>query len=99
MNERKVVALSLVLLFCLLLTGVVLAAPNQTVNRFVIAAGGWHVETASHTLDGTIGQPVVGVSSNGAYELGAGFWGGMGTLAGGGEYTIYLPLVLRNHIP
>jgi hypothetical protein len=58
----------------LLLTGIVQAAVTQTVDWRVIGGGGGHAEAAPYALDGTIGQAVVGVDSNGPYDLCAGFW-------------------------
>ena len=48
-----------------------------------------------YALAGTVGQPDPGLLVGGDYTLGGGFWGG-GALAG--EYTAYLPLVVR-HAP
>jgi len=47
---------------------------------------------AGYTLSGSIGQPDADVWSGGSYTLSGGFWGG-----GGVQYTVYLPVVLRNH--
>jgi len=75
----------------LLLAGVILANGTPSIDRYVIGGGGGHSEAAPYTLDGTIGQPVVGLASGDGYELCSGFW--CGAAAG---YEIYLPLVLRN---
>lgn len=47
-----------------------------------------------YTLGSTTGQPDAGVMKGGDYTIGGGFWGG--GAAGGAEYDVYLPLVLRN---
>lgn len=94
-TQRRIVVV-LVLLGSLALVGAVLAAPTATiVDRYVIGGGGGPQEAGIYTLNGTIGQPVVGAIGNTPYELGAGFWGGMGAVAGGAN-RIYLPLVVRN---
>ena len=55
--------------------------------------GGGNSNGGGYALAGTIGQPEPGLLGGGGYNLGGGFWGG-GALAG--EYTAYLPLVMRN---
>ena len=74
----------------LLLAGVALAANGYEISLYVIGGGGGRSEAAPYTLDGTIGQAVVGVVGNSPYELCAGFWCGMG------GHEVFLPLVLRN---
>ena len=87
-------SLALSVLIVLLLTGTALSASNAPgvyeMQRHVIAGGGGHSEAGGFTLDGTVGQAVVGVTSQEAYTLCSGFWCGMG------RYTVHLPLVLRN---
>lgn len=56
---------------------------------------GGRVEAGGYALNYTIGQPVVGVNSEGDYALCAGFWCG-GEAEAAPEYEIYLPLVVRN---
>jgi len=75
----------------LLLAGVILANGTPSIDRYVIGGGGGHSEATPYALDGTIGQPVVGLASGDGYELCSGFWCGAAV-----EYKIYLPLVLRN---
>jgi hypothetical protein len=99
MKTKREIIIVLVLLSGLLLAGVVLAAPNATsLDRYVIGGGGGHAEGGIYMLEGTIGQPVVGGISSAPYELGAGFWGGLGA-AGGAVYGIYLPLIVRSDSP
>lgn len=90
----KRATLFLALIALILVTGIVLAGTTQTpaIDWWVIGGGGDHLEQGIYTLDNTIGQPVVGVVSNGNYELCAGFWCGTAP----GEYEIYLPVLLRN---
>ncbi len=84
---------ALVLAALLLVTSVVLAANGYEISRYVIGGGGRHSEADPYTLDATVGQAVVGVTSSDSYELCAGFWCGMG------EYKVYLPIILRNFTP
>jgi hypothetical protein len=94
-NKRMMVVLAL--LSSLLLVTAVLAAPTATtVDRYVVGGGGGAAEAGSFTLNGTIGQPVVGGTGSDPYELGSGFWGGMGAVAGA-QYHIYLPMVMHNY--
>jgi hypothetical protein len=86
----------LALLGSLLLVTAVLAAPTATtVDRYVIGGGGGDAGVGVLALSGTIGQPVVGGVGNDPYELGSGFWGGMGMVAVA-PYQIYLPVVTRS---
>jgi hypothetical protein len=74
----------------LIIISVVLAAPNAvTIDRYVIGGGGGRSTVGIYTLNGTIGQPVTGKSTN-SITLCSGFW--CGILPG---HTIYLPLVLN----
>ncbi len=94
MKTKRLVFLLIALLCALLILNVPLdnasAAVLQTVDWSVIAGGGGHAESGIYTLDGTIGQPVVGVASNTSNEIGSGFWSGISTLA-----RLYLPLIMR----
>jgi hypothetical protein len=83
----------LILVTFLLLAGTVLASNGPEIPRYVIGSGGGHVEAGNSTLDGTIGQAVVGVVSHAPYELCSGFWC-RGAVV---EYKIYLPIILRNY--
>jgi hypothetical protein len=89
-NIRKA-SILLISAALLLLTSVALANGTPSVDWWVIGGGGGHAETAPYALDGTVGQPLVGVVSNTPYQLCFGFWGG------GAEYKIYLPVILRNY--
>ena len=93
----------LVLLCCLLLllgvaVGLIseaLAIPTATtVERWVIAAGGGHSEAAPYSLDGTVGQAVVGTASQTPYGLCSGFWCGV---RGALDERVFLPVAVRNH--
>jgi hypothetical protein len=99
MKTKRRMTVVLVLLGSLFLVTIVLAAPTvTTVDRYVIGGGGGNSGASIYALVGTIGQPVVGCTGSGSYELGAGFWGGMGAVAGA-YYQIYLPLTVRSYSP
>jgi hypothetical protein len=99
MNERRTTIMIAILLCCLLLVLALpegLAAPTAlSLERWVVAGGGGHAEVASYAMSGTIGQAVVGGTSNDPYQLGSGFWGGIAPAASA-AYRIYLPLLMRN---
>jgi hypothetical protein len=75
----------------LLLGGVALADGPPAADWDVIGGGGGHAEAGIYTLDGTIGQPVVGPAEGTGYELCSGFWCGAAV-----EHNLYLPLILKN---
>ena len=76
----------------LLLVGVALAAPNSpSIDWRVIGGGGGSASAGSTSVNGTIGQAVVGAHTSAPYELCAGFWCGAGT-----KHRAYLPLVLKD---
>jgi hypothetical protein len=58
----------------------------------MIAGGGGRMVGAQHTLQSTIGQPVIGSVAGSDHTLCSGFWCGVPEE----EYRVYLPLVLRN---
>ncbi len=72
----------------LVLVSASLAAETPSVDWAGIASGGGRDEVGEYTLNGTIGQAVVGRTTNAPYDLCVGLW------CGGGAH-IYLPLVLR----
>ena len=80
----------------LLLTPVALAqsgGPYDLSWSTIDGGGATFSSGGDYTLGGTIGQPDAGLLTGGDYTLGGGFWGG-GAMTGG-EYDVYLPLVLR----
>ena len=77
----------------LLLASAAWAAVTPAVDWWVMASGGGHAEAGSYTLDGTLGQAVVGPSSGGPYELSSGYWFGRRWEP---SYWIYVPLITRD---
>ena len=61
---------------------------------WTVDGGGGRVTGGGYALTGTVGQHDTGAPSDGNYTLLAGFWGG-----GARHLRIYLPLVLRSHVP
>jgi hypothetical protein len=96
-NRQRSFALSAVLLCGLLVTGVAwTSSASYDLTWWTVDAGGGTFSTGGvYSLGGTAGQPDAGVLSGGVYTLAGGFWSG-GAVALP-EYSIYLPLVLRNY--
>ena len=66
---------------------------GHTLDWWTVDGGGQtQPDGTGYTLSGTIGQPDADGWSGGEYTLSGGFWGG-----GGVQYTVYLPVILRNH--
>jgi uncharacterized membrane protein YccF (DUF307 family) len=95
MSKRRVFALLMGLICCLLLVGVVLAQTSASYDLTwnVIAGGGGPISSTSYAINSTIGQAAVGRVGNSTFELCSGFWCGAAVV----EYEIYLPIVLKNY--
>ena len=51
------------------------SAQSYAIDRFTIAGGGVTFATGGpYSLGGTLGQPAVGISTGGSYQLAGGFW-------------------------
>lgn len=74
-------------------------AQNFSIDRYVIASGGGHSESATYMVDATIGQPIVGSSSSDNYSMEGGFWGGFGPPPGGGDCVYIAGDVNNNGTP
>jgi hypothetical protein len=62
----------------LILTFATIAARAQyTIESSAINGGGGKSQGGRFTVEGTIGQPVVGISNGGRYQIDGGFWGGV----------------------
>ena len=94
--ERYIIPTVLVIAIAVLLLATV--AQAQSVNGYdlswwtVDGGGNTYSTGGDYTLGGTAGQPDAAVWAGGGYTLAGGFWGGVAV-----DYTIYLPLVLRNY--
>lgn len=76
--------------FALLIFVPAVSAQNYNIDRYVIASGGGHSESATYMVDATIGQALVGNSSSDNYSMDAGFWAGGGGAQGSpcGSYVV-----------
>jgi len=93
LNKMRIAVTCLAVAAALLLGGVALAGsmPFPTLPWHVVSGGGALAAADGVTLDGSIGQAIVGWSSASGITLHAGYWQ---LLAGRGP-TAFLPLVLR----
>lgn len=92
----------LIFILVLLLAGSVRLTPTahaqpqatyELVRSYVGPSGS--VSGGLYDLSSSIGQPAAGEVSAGLYTLGGGFWGGGVVVPATGNYTVYLPLVLK----
>lgn len=95
MTRTRVALAGLGVLLLLLVAAAAWAgsSANYAVDWQVLSGGGAPAVSGSEavSLNGSLGQTVVGVASSASSELCAGFWCGTAI-----EYSVYLPLVLRN---
>jgi hypothetical protein len=93
MKKKQFIMLNLVA--CLVLAAVPIAsgAVGTVIDWGGFSGGGGSASSGSVSLNGSLGQPVVGVSSAGETQLSAGFWHvqAVGPL----PYQVMLPLVVR----
>lgn len=92
MNKVRL-TLILALVLCLI-AGTVQAQSSTTydLSWHVIAGGGETMTSTTYTVHATAGQGIIGPAESSSYDVGAGYWYGLG---GTGGYAIYLPLLLR----
>lgn len=90
---RCTIALALICMLLVIGTALAGSSANYAVDWQVLSSGGAPAVSGSEAvaLNGSLGQLVVGVASSASSELCAGFWCGTAI-----EYSVYLPLVLRN---
>ena len=97
MNKKTISALGLTLALILLGTGLAWAGSSATYAiDWQVVSGGGQVATANNiTLQGSIGQPLIGdaEASGGAVSLAAGYW--EQATAVESTATIYLPIVVK----
>lgn len=102
-HKRTIVVLTLAALLGTVAVGAVLAqtSDNYNLEWHILAGGGGLASSGNYTVQGTAGQALSGASqpSSDNYQVGGGYWGG-----GGGfeelpnfDYTLYLPLLLKNN--
>jgi hypothetical protein len=98
MTSRAPAIVTLTLL--LALAAVTRGAVGYDISPWSVGGGGATFSAgASYSLGGTIGQPVAGQISGGAYTLGSGFWGGGAVALPKPHGPVFLPLVSRIRAP
>ena len=99
MRKKGCFLLGLALLcgLALILGGVAVLAQGSTpiINWWVIAGGGGPSSGGSVALNDTLGQPIVGPSSEGNVSLTAGYWHGTTSRS---NIRVYFPLVLKGYV-
>jgi hypothetical protein len=92
LNKMRIALTCLAMAAALLLGGVVLAnsLPSPTIPWHVVSGGGALAAADGVTLDGSIGQAIVGWSASARVTLHAGYWQTLVRVP-----TTFLPLVLR----
>ena len=79
MNRRLFISLSAALLVALTLTGIALAISGPAIDWQVFSGGGAPATGGNVTLNDTLGQPIIGDSSEGGnIAIGAGYGYGLG---------------------
>ena len=87
--KMKILILVLVLASVLMTTGGVLANGGFSLSRWVLSGGASDSTIGNVTIRASLGQPVIGVITNGDSKLSQGFW------YEDGRSFLYLPLVKR----
>jgi hypothetical protein len=90
---KKWVILGVLIVGLFLLAGTALAQGTPTIDWWVVGSGGGSASNGT-SLDGTIGQSLVGSNEYGTTQLDSGFWGGA---SGTGGSKIYLPVIYRQY--
>jgi hypothetical protein len=77
--KNRIIHITVIVLVVMVAVGGAVSAspPALELSRYVIGGGGGHSDAGNYTLDGTVGQAVVGKVSNPPHELCAGFWCGI----------------------
>ena len=89
---RKPFVFGLLAIFAIALIFTVTAfasGSGPAIDWQVLAGGGGHASGTNITLDGTLGQPVTGLSTGGSARLSAGYWYEQQSV------RIFLPLLRR----
>lgn len=93
MNKHRYLLLIILLSFLLIGSAWrTLATPNALTTKFAVSGGGGGNSAAgAFRIRSSIGQAVVGSSSNGNYTIGAGLWSDQGV------YKVYMPTLLKTN--
>jgi hypothetical protein len=83
---------ALVVLLVLAGSALAMSSDNYRLDWFTLMTGsGGATDSANYAVNFTVGQTVVGAASSANYEACLGYW-----CSADAEYSIYLPLVLRD---
>ncbi|MBC7249608.1 MAG: hypothetical protein H5T62_04930 [Anaerolineae bacterium] len=96
MTRRTMTTLAVTLLCILAMTGLVwaMSSTNYALDWFTPLTGtGGSASSTNYAVNFTVGQSAIGAPSSTNYGACLGYWCGVAA----GEYSIYLPLVLRNY--
>jgi hypothetical protein len=103
MKKPRIAVFGLAALLILLLAGVARAgsSANYAINWQVFSGGGAPASAGNVSLNGSLGQTAIGLSSGGPVKLGAGFWSVLSLVpqqpqAAPQNQITYLPLIFRN---
>jgi hypothetical protein len=90
-QARNLIILALVACLALAIPALAQVSAIYDLSWHTIAGGSGKMNSAQHTLYGTVGQPATGQASSSGHTLCSGFWCSGET----GDHQVYLPLVLR----
>ena len=76
MNIRRTAIIAIALLSCMFIAAGVLSNGNSDIEWWVFGGGGGQVSGGEVTLNASLGQPIIGISSGDSISLEAGFWPG-----------------------
>lgn len=98
---KKRALLLVLLILCLAIGTVILAAPGDltggfTINWWTVDGGGGTSSNDPYSMSGTIGQADAGQAAGGSYVLVGGFWNGSINGIIPGHYILHLPVVLKD---
>jgi hypothetical protein len=95
MKVKPFLTLSITVFLVLLLTvtAFAMSSANYRLDWFVplSGGGGGKSNSTSYLVDFTIGQAAAGVASSSNYDVGLGYWYGIGN-----QPKLYLPVIIRN---
>ena len=97
MSKRNKAILTAILLFCLFILGTsrpaasekVMLVGSTAINWWVFGSEGGLRDDTNITVNGTLGQPITGGSSDTATSLGAGYWYGIPAV----KLQLFIPLL------
>jgi len=93
MRRITILLLLAVLLLLMVSSAGAMFSDNYRLDWFtpMTGGGGGPSGSANYAVNLTVGQTVIGASSNANYEAGLGYWYGAAV-----QYRMYLPVLLRN---